>query len=456
MREALASIAALLVGVGLLLAGTGLFSTFIGLRTAMEGFPKEATGLMMSAFYAGMMFGTLYLGRLINRVGHIRAFAAFCAVCAVVMSSFPFLVSVPAWAFLRAVSGACIAGAYMVVESWLNTRASERTRGTILSLYMMTSFLAMGGSQQLIRLSDTEGLELFMLSAMLVTIALIPVAITRATHPAPVESSRFGLRKLWEISPLAVVSCFSSGLIIGAQFGMSPIFAQDVGMSVAEISTFMTVILASGLLLQLPIGRLSDILDRRKVIIGVGFSSLIVSATMLGAMSLGSYSMMSMAGEVTMLNPGFTPWFLLVAGAFGSVSATLYPLSVAYANDYVETKDAVQASAGLLLAYGVGASVGPVTAAKIMQLNGPQGLYQYLAVVAAFVTLFALYRTRRRSWVPVMEKESFVALPDTIVTPVPMDLDPRTEGTQLELELKGGSAPARAQPMAVSAADREA
>lgn len=443
MREALASISALLLSVAFLLVGTSMFSTFIGLRTSLEGFPKEATGLMMSAFYAGMMLGTIYLGRLINRVGHIRAFAAFCAVCSSAMLLFPFLVSVPAWAALRALTGASIAGAYMVVESWLNTRSNEHTRGTMLSLYMMTSYIAMGGAQQMLQLADTASQELFMLAAAMVVLGVIPVAITSATHPAPVESSRFGMRRLWGISPVAVVGCLASGMISGALLGMAPIFAQDVGMSLAGISTFMTVLLASGLLLQVPIGRLSDRFDRRTVIIGVAFTCLVVSALMLAVMQLGAYRMMTMTGPVTMISSTYTPWLFVVAGTFGGISATLYPLSLAYANDYIEPKDMVEASAGLLLAYGVGAALGPLVGAAAMRLVGPEGLFQYIALVAGGMTLFALYRTRKRSWVPVAEKESFVPMADIIASPVPMELDPRTEGTQLELDLVEEGTPAQ-------------
>ena len=150
-----------------------------------------------------------------------------------------------------------------------------------------------------------------------------------------------------------------------------------------------------------------------------------------------------------MLAPGFTPWLLLVAGAFGGVSATIYPLSVAYANDYIEPRDMIQASAGLLLAYGVGASMGPIASAAVMRLTGPVGLFQFTALVAALLTLFALYRTRKRSWVPVVAKESFVPMPDVIASPVPLELDPRCEGTQLELDLSGGGV----EPSAAAAAE---
>lgn len=349
----------------------------------------------------------------------------------------------PAWAALRALTGASIAGAYMVVESWLNTRSNEHTRGTMLSRYMMTSYIAMGGAQQMLQLADTAGQELFMLAAVMVVLGVIPVAITSATHPAPVESSRFGMRRLWGISPVAVVGCLASGMISGALLGMAPIFAQDVGMSLAGISTFMTVLLASGLLLQVPIGRLSDRFDRRTVIIGVAFTCLVVSALMLAVMQLGAYRMMTMTGPVTMISSTYTPWLFVVAGTFGGISATLYPLSLAYANDYIEPKDMVEASAGLLLAYGVGAALGPLVGAAAMRLVGPEGLFQYIALVAGGMTLFALYRTRKRSWVPVAEKESFVPMADIIASPVPMELDPRTEGTQLELDLVEEGTPAQ-------------
>lgn len=433
MRQILASLSALLVSMSLLMLGTGLFTTFIGLRAVLEGFTKESVGLMMSVFYLGLILGTLRCGRLINRIGHIRAFAVFSATSAAVVIVFPLFVSAPLWMLLRGILGFNLAGMYMVAESWLNTRATGDNRGTLLAIYTMTSFLAMGGGQLLINLGDPAGFELFIVVNLLFCLALVPVAVTRATHPAPVEFSHFRFRQLYAISPVSVGGCLCSGFALGALFGMGPIYGQDLGLSVAQISQFMSVLIVSGLFLQLPLGRLSDRLDRRWVIVAVA-------------------SVMALAGFAMVLWAQHSFAVLLgLAAIFGGLLATLYPLSVAYANDYIDPKDMVPASGGLLLAYSVGAAVGPAIAAGVMRLTGPGGLFLYTGVAAAALVVFALYRMRQRHWAPVREKEAFVPLPVTDVqTSVVNEIDPRCE-PPAHAEKEPPALPANSAPPAPTA-----
>lgn len=417
MRETLAAMWSLLMSVALLMLGVGLFNTFINLRAQIEGFSTASIGLLTSAFYLGLILGTLQCGKLVNRIGHIRAFAAFSALNAAAIGAFPFVVTLPTWLLLRAFLGFNIAGLYMVAESWLNTKATLQNRGQLLALYMMTSYLALAAGQLLLNLGPAGGLELFMLSSMLLSLALVPVAVTRATSPAPVESERFGFRKLYAISPVAVFGCLGSGLALGALYGMGPIYGQQVGLSLTGIAHFMAVVSVSGLFLQVPIGRLSDRYDRRSIITAV--------ALLCGAASAG----LAFWGT-------FSPALLLsLVAVYGGLVATLYPLSVAYANDYVDAKDMVQASAGLVLAYGIGASIGPTAAAAAMALFGAGGLFVFSSVMNALVAGFALHRRRRRWWVPVVPKEAFVPLPEATTLPTATETDPRAEGVQMALNL---------------------
>ncbi|HXH02913.1 MAG TPA: MFS transporter, partial [Candidatus Competibacteraceae bacterium] len=285
MRQLLASIGALMLAVAMLMTASGLFGTFLGLRSSLEGFSKEWVGLLMSAHYGGLVLGALRCGRLINRIGHIRAFAAFCAMAAAFSCLFPFVVHPVVWVLLRSAIGFNMAGMFMVVESWLTTQASDRTRGTALSIYMMVTYLAAGSGPLLINLADPAGQELFLLAVMLFALALVPVAVTRTRAPVPVEAAHFGLRRLYAISPLAVIGCIGAGLVCGAAYGMGPVFAQSLGLRVAEISGFMSVLQVSGLLLQLPLGRLSDRYDRRSVLtlatLALALVSLAIVALML-------------------------------------------------------------------------------------------------------------------------------------------------------------------------------
>lgn len=439
MISLIASIGALMVGVGLLTLATGLLGTFSALRATIEGFDSTLAGMLMSAYYVGLIIGTFRCGALIRRIGHIRAFAAFCAMAGALVCLMPFVIHPWSWLFLRAAIGFNVAGMFMVVESWLNARATSETRGTVMSVYMMVSYLAVGSGQLLMNLGDPRGMDLFVIAVMLFTLALVPVAVTRTRAPEPQDSSAFGPRQLFEISPLSVIGCLGAGLLAGAVYGMGPIFGRSLGMSVSEIALFMSVLVTSGLVLQLPIGRASDRFDRRRVL------TLVAAGCAVVALAIAALMMWRSLGDALTVHPQASFWFeygrpfLVLAALYGGLSATLYPLSVAYANDYIEARDMVPATAGLVLAFGVGAAGGPVGAALTMKLLGPMGLFVFIAVVATGVVAFALYRMRRRHWVPVMEKEAYVGMPDATIVPVAApEMDPRsldTTGQQLELEL---------------------
>jgi MFS family permease len=436
LRDLLALLWSLLLAVSLLLLGTGMFNTFIGLRAAMEGFPQSVIGLMMSAFYGGFVAGTLRSGRLINRIGHIRAFGTFCALSASVACLFPFVVSEAAWVVLRAVLGFNLAALYMIAESWLNTKATTGNRGTLLSIYMMVCYLALGGGQLALNLGDPAGTDLFMIAAMMFSLAVVPVAVTRATNPEPVEAPYFGFRRLYQISPVAMVGCVCSGLITGALFGMGPVYGRDIGLSLTEISFFMSIVIVSGLLFQLPIGRASDRYDRRSVITMIASTALVVS---IGMAALTRYHAWILGAPVGRE--------ILVLGAlFGGVTATLYPLCVAYANDYIEPAERLPASGGLVLAYGVGAAFGPTGAGTLMGAMGPSGLFGFSAVVCAALVGLALYRRGRRAWAGVTPKERFVALPEATATPAATEVDPRFGGPQSVLDFgRAGAFPQTAE-----------
>lgn len=407
MRAVLAQLSALLMSVGLIQLGHGAFGTFLGLRADLEGFPTTLIGVLGSAFYLGIILGTLRAPVLINRIGHIRAFAAFAAIACASVMIYPLFIDPYAWIVLRVVFGFNLAGLAIVGESWLNNRSTNETRGTMLSIYMMVCFLAIGVGQLALNIGDPSGTQLFLFTALCLVLAVVPVAVTRSTHPDPVASSHFGIRKLYEISPGAVIACMGSGLVTGAYFGMATIYARQIGLSVADISIFMGTLMVSGLMLQLPIGRLSDIIDRRWVIVG----------TCLGTGAAGA--------AMTMLSPSNWWLFLGVTGIFGGLAACIYPLALSHANDFIEPHDLVPASGGLVLCYGVGAICGPFSAAWTMDLVGPSGMFFFTTANCVAIVVFTLYRSTRRQLLPTVEKDPYVALPDALAMPVATDVDPR-------------------------------
>lgn len=399
----------LLMSVALLMLGNGVFSTFLALRASAEGFGNDVVGWIASAYYIGLIAGTFKCGALVNRIGHIRAFAAFSAISAATILAFALIVHPVAWIALRVILGFNLAGLYMVAESWLNARATSETRGTILSIYMTITYLALAGGQFLINAADVATNALFMLSSIMLALSLVPVAVTRTTHPDPVESSYMSLRALFAVSPVAAVGCVAGGVVIGSMFGMGPIYAQDLGMDTRGISYFMGIAVVAGLFTQVPVGHLSDRFDRRSVIVGITICSALTALALVFQHKLP-----------------YVPMYVWIA-LFGGCTATLYPLCVAYANDYLEPGQVVAASSSLVFAFGIGAAAGPTLAAIAMRYAGPGGLFLLSFVICLMYTVFIIHRMRIRHWAPVVEKDPYVPMPEVIAAPVASEIDPRAE-----------------------------
>jgi MFS family permease len=379
----------LLLGFGILMLGDGLQSTLLGVRASLEGFPTAVTGLIMSTFYLGFLGGALYAPRFVERVGHIRVFGALASMASAAVLIHGIVVTPLAWSLLRLLSGFCLAGLYIVAESWLNDRATNRTRGQLLSIYMVVSYVGVAGGQLLLNAADPKGLELFILTSVLISIALVPLLLSAGPAPKFSAQSALSLRELYRISPLGVVGALVTGVASGALFGFGPVYAENSGLSVKEISFFMTAILVGCTLLQWPIGHLSDKLDRRLIITIVTFLS---AAVAVAAVAMASQS---------------TVTLLALMAIFGGLSIPLYSLCIAHANDYLEADQMVAASSGLVLASGVGAILGPITASLSMLLLGPDGFFWWLAVIHVVMGIFAVYRMLKRPARPVDEQSHY-------------------------------------------------
>jgi MFS family permease len=287
---------------------------------------------------------------------------------------------------------------------------------------MTVNLSALAAGQQLLNLSDPGDFPLFVLSSVLVSLALVPVALTRSAAPTPIESVRFGLRQLYAVSPLGVVGGLGAGLIQGAFWGMAPLFGQSMGLSTAGIASFITLTVVGGIVLQWPVGRLSDRFDRRTVIA--------VTCSALAAVSLG-VGLAAAQGHPAEVLFG-------LAVVYGGLSFPLYSLCVAHANDFLAADQRVPASSGLLLTYGAGAGIGPLAAAATMDAVGPPGLFYYTPAVATLLGAFAVYRMTRRAAVPNELQRSYVPLPEK-ATPVMLGLDPRTGPEDDEARPKAGA-----------------
>lgn len=395
----------LVLGVAALLLGNGLIGTLLGVRAGIEAFPTVAIGIIMSAYYLGYIAGSRLGPTLVHRVGHIRTFAALAAIAAATAGLHAIFVSPAAWVLFRLVTGLCFAGLFVVIESWINDRATNATRGLFLSVYMFVSLGALACGQQLLNLSGPAGFELFILSATLISLSLVPFALTRSVAPQVPETARLDMRRLYTISPLGVIGCFATGVTNGAFWGLAPVFAHGTGLSVAQISIFMSSVIVGGMALQLQVGRLSDRFDRRRIIVVACVSNALLG---LAIFAWGDRSELAL---------------FVLAFVFGGFALSLYSLCVAHTNDFLEEDDLVEASGGLLLSFGLGALFGPLVASLFMIALGPEALFLHIAIASAALAGFALHRARRRAPMPKEEQQSFVAVPQT--TPAVHHLDPR-------------------------------
>ena len=403
-------IVALLLGTAFLLAGTGLHSLLLPLRGQAEGFSTTALGLLGTAWAGGFVAGCYFMPLLVRKVGHVRAFGALAASAAMVALTTGLWIDERAWIVLRAATGFAMAGAFMVIESWLNERATNENRGTVFGLYMMVTYAAITVGQMMVSATDIGAATPFMLAGILLCAALIPTAISSAATPRPLAAVRLDLRRLYANSPVAAVGCALIGVANGAWGTLGAVYGARVGISAFEIALMMSIVVIAGALAQLPVGRASDRTDRRYVL----------SASAFGAAAF-ALALFSFA-------PRSALPILVLTAAYGALAYTLYSIAVAHANDHAGSEDFVMVSGGLLLLYGFGTMIGPVMGALLMERLRPDSLF--LATAAAHLALgvYALVRARARPPVPVGEREAFQTLPsERAATPQAVLLDPRSE-----------------------------
>ncbi len=369
---------ALFLGMFLLMIGNGLQGTLLGLRGEMEGFSTLELSIVMSAYFAGFLFASKMVPRLIQRVGHVRVFAALGSTISAVLILYPTLAEPWAWTIGRVAIGFCFCGVYVTAESWLNDASSNETRGQSLSVYMIVQMAGIVCAQYIVSRGDVGGYVLFIIPSVLVSLAFAPILLSVKPTPAFDQTKPMTIRRLIAASPLACFGMFMLGGVFSAQFGMSAVYGARAGFSVGEISLFVSSIYVAALIAQYPIGWASDRMDRRV---------LIVAVCVIGGLG-------ALMGTVL---PG-SLWVALVAGALvGGTSNPLYALLIAYANDYLEREDMAAASGGLLFINGIGAIAGPLIVGAMLDAFGPPGYWAFLTFLLGVVAIYAVWRMARRS-----------------------------------------------------------
>jgi len=382
-RSALLSCSALLLGFGILMLGDGLQGTLLAIRADLEGFSTTVTGLIMSTFYIGFLLGSILTPKITRQVGHIRVFAALSALASAAILLHALFIDIPIWIALRLISGFCFAGLYIVAESWLNDRATNQTRGKLLSLYMIVTYAGVGGGQLLLNLASPSEFPLFILTSVLISVAVVPLLLSAGSPPKHQESVNISLLALYRLSPLGIVSMFSVGLVTAAFFALGPVYGQRIGLDVEYISYFMTAAVAGTIILQAPIGVLSDRFDRRVILT---ITTLLTSIAAIFCVFASQIS---------------TNMLLIAVALFGGLALPLYSVCIAYTNDHLNPNQMIAASGALVLTSGLGAVVGPILIASFMDNYGEQALFWSFAVLHGLTGLFALYRMTVSAAVPL-------------------------------------------------------
>ncbi len=381
----------LLLGVGILMLGAGLQSTEISLRATLEGFAAPVTGIVMSCYYLGYLFGTAAAPHLVRRVGHIRVFAAMAAVASAAILVQGIFVHPLSWALLRGISGLSFAAIYVVVESWLNDTSTRATRGRLFAVYMVVLYIGLGGAQFLLIPANPRTATPFMLAGAFISLAMVPILIAAQRAPEIALPRKVSYRELYRDSPLGVVAVTVAGMVTSSVYSMGPVYAQLSGLRTSGVATFMGVSVLAAVLGQYPVGRLSDRMDRRTVIAGV----CVIAGACATALAVFRHL------------PQFL--FLSLTASFSVMAFTIYSLGVSHVNDKLEPSQMVAASGALLRLNGLGAAISPVVLGSLIAAFGPRSYFATLASLTLVLSAFDLWRKRRRKSVPAELKGRFVA-----------------------------------------------
>ena len=390
MKNALAPVATLLIGVSILLTGQGLQGTLLPVRASLEDFSTLAIAVIGAGYFLGFTLGCLKGGELVKSVGHVRVFLAMTALASASPLMHGLVLNPFAWSLLRILTGFCFAVLFIVIESWLNDRSSNENRGIVFSTYVMISLTVLAAGQMMTLMYDPTGLELFLVASVLVSLGAVPVALSKRQSPDQPLQTDVDLRQLIKISPAGTMGCLATGLANGAFWALAPVFTAGLSSDTSLAAWFMTSTVIGGALAQWPLGFLSDKFGRRKTLLGAAVIGTIVAATI-----------MMLVEEL-----GFIGINLLGA-AWGFSAFPMYTISVAHANDHAEPSDYVMVSSGLLLVFGIGAVLGPFAASAMIVFATTSGLYLLTGLVHLLLAIYIAMRMSRRDSTPIEDRITF-------------------------------------------------
>jgi MFS family permease len=402
-------ILSLLRGTAFLQAASGLLSILIPLRGQADGFSTGILGLLGTAWAGGFVAGCLLAPRLVRRAGHVRAFGTFAAVGAIVALLNGLIIDEYVWLLLRAAIGFTMAGCFMIIESWLNERSTNESRGTVFALYMIVSYAAIMAGQMVVAAGDVTADSLFMIAGILFCCSLIPTAVSTQETPRPLQEVSLDLKGLYANSPVSFGACLLIGVANGAWGTLGAVYGARIGISTGQIALMASLVVIAGAAMQLPVGRVSDLTDRRYVLAAVSALAALIGVA------------------IFLLTPRSATIVIGITAAYGALAYALYPVAVAHANDHAKADEFGKISGGLLLLYGFGTMIGPVLAAGLMAFLRPESIFLATALAHGLLAGYTLLRISRRAAVPIDGREAFKTMPaERVATPEATRLDPRS------------------------------
>tara|TARA_B100001173_G_scaffold308942_1_gene320235 strand:+ start:308 stop:1597 length:1290 start_codon:yes stop_codon:yes gene_type:complete len=410
---------ALFTGFAILITAHGFQGNLLQVRSVIEDFSIITTGIIMSGYFIGYFVGANMIPNLVSKVGHIRVFAAFASMASLAILLHAIFVNPIVWTLGRFLTGFSLIGVYIVVESWLNDRATNRNRGGVLSIYMFITFIGLALGTLLLNFNKPEQFEPFILISLLFSIALVPILLVKRSAPKFKKISFMKIKQLYKISPLGTFSMFCTGLIHSAIFGVGAVYATSLNFTIFEISLFLFLITISGAFFQFPIGYFSDKQDRRIILITCTFVSVVfcILSVLTSGTSLEKMYLASSLGVNKIL-------FLIFITLYAGFALPMFTLNLAYVNDFIEKERFVAAGAGLQIIFGIGAMGGPFICSVFMNTFGPNGFFVFLGIFHLLIGLFGLYRITKRDYEDNPDS-TFTPLPRNI-TPLGIELDPTT------------------------------
>ena len=402
-----------LVSACLLMLGNGLYNTLVSLRLKTSGESDVLIGLLTSVYYLGMFIGSFNLSSVITRIGHIRSFAAFAAVLAVSTIVTGMKQDILLWVITRFIGGYSLAGLYITIESWLLNMSSKSTRGKYVALYMITLYGGQAGGQFFLSITDYQSILPFCWATILTMVAIVPISMMVSSGPQIEEPQALGFKELYKVSPTGIIGCIASGILIASIYGLLPVYFKNMGFSIDNVATLIAVTIFGGVVLQYPLGYISDIIDRRIVLISL--------------CALGVIMCIAMVASSYFLQQNVLP-LAIIAFVFGGLVFSIYPICMSHTCDFIKPNNIIEATQGMLLAYGIGSVLGPIVISYFMGLGGPQGLFISFAIAILIFGIFVTLRVLRSKKTIEATPERFVSDPRT--TPISSELNPRSNGKE--------------------------